>query len=53
MEKKHVKVGLAGVGLNTYWQQFDGLLSRLLGYQEEICRKMTEIHRKCTESFLN
>ena len=27
--KKEVKVGLIGVGLNTYWNQFEGLLSRL------------------------
>ena len=24
--KKEVKVGLIGVGLNTYWNQFEGLL---------------------------
>ena len=52
MEKKHVKVGLAGVGLNTYWQQFDGLLSRLLGYQGEICRKMAEAGADVTDAGL-
>ena len=41
MDEQNVKVGLAGVGLNTYWQQFDGLLPRLQGYQEAIRRKMT------------
>lgn len=40
MIQNKVKVGLFGVGLNTYWEQFDGLLSRLLGYQEEIGRRM-------------
>lgn len=35
-----VKVGLMGVGLNTYWGQFDGLLDRLMGYQQVIKRKM-------------
>ena len=35
------KVGLIGVGLNTYWGQFDGLLSRLLGYQKEIKERIT------------
>ena len=36
--KKEVKVGLIGVGLNTYWNQFEGLLSRLNGYQRMIKR---------------
>lgn len=30
------KVGLFGIGLETYWAQFDGLLSRLQNYQEQI-----------------
>lgn len=37
-----VKVGLMGVGLNTYWEQFDGLLSRLTRYQQEIKDRMTD-----------
>lgn len=36
-----MKVGLIGVGLNTYWGQFDGLLERLIGYQKQIKDKMT------------
>ena len=32
-----VRIGLLGVGLDTYWGQFEGLLPRLLAYQEEIC----------------
>lgn len=35
-----IKVGLLGVGLDTYWNQFEGLLSRLLEYQEEIKEKI-------------
>ncbi len=34
--KKYIKVekiGLFGIGLDTYWGQFDGLLERLEGYQ--------------------
>ncbi len=31
-----VKIGLFGIGLDTYWPQFDGLLDRLLGYQSTI-----------------
>lgn len=38
MEK--VKIGLFGVGLNTYWGQFEGLLERLTGYQQRIKNKM-------------
>lgn len=37
-----VKVGLIGVGLNTYWDQFDGLLERLKSYQTRISEKMSE-----------
>ncbi len=38
--KKDVKVGLFGIGLDTYWPQFEGLLTRLKGYQKEIKTKM-------------
>ncbi len=30
------KVGLFGIGLDTYWAQFDGLLDNLKAYQEQI-----------------
>lgn len=36
MIPQKVKVGLLGVGLDTYWGQFKGLLPRLLTYQNEI-----------------
>ena len=37
MEKKaKIKVGLFGIGLDTYWPQFDGLLTRLQGYQKHV-----------------
>jgi L-arabinose isomerase len=35
-----VKIGLFGVGLNTYWPQFEGLLDRLTGYQAAIAGKL-------------
>jgi len=38
--KKTIKVGLYGIGLDTYWGQFEGLLERLLGYQNEIKIRM-------------
>lgn len=37
MIRQKVKVGLLGVGLDTYWGQFEGLLPRLLTYQDKIC----------------
>lgn len=37
MLQEKVKIGILGVGLNTYWGQFDGLLPRLLSYQAQIC----------------
>ena len=36
MIQQKVKVGLLGVGLDTYWGQFEGLLPRLLTYQDKI-----------------
>lgn len=30
------KVGLFGIGLDTYWAQFDGLLGNLMQYQEQV-----------------
>lgn len=34
------KTGLFGIGLDTYWNQFDGLFERLKGYQKQIANKM-------------
>ena len=34
------KVGLFGIGLDTYWGQFDGLLENLNGYQKRIREKI-------------
>lgn len=36
-----IKVGLFGIGLDTYWTQFDGLLEKLTGYQEKIVSKIS------------
>jgi L-arabinose isomerase len=35
-----IKVGLFGIGLDTYWPQFEGLLERLEGYQQQIATKI-------------
>jgi L-arabinose isomerase len=34
--KQRVRVGLFGIGLDTYWDQFAGLKDRLVGYQNHI-----------------
>ena len=39
-KEKSAKAGLLGVGLNTYWNQFQGLWERLEEYQNEIGRRM-------------
>jgi len=36
MENTTLKAGLFGIGLDTYWSQFEGLLPRLEGYQQTI-----------------
>lgn len=35
------KIGLMGIGLDTYWAQFDGLLDHLNGYQSLIHQKIS------------
>jgi len=41
MQKKaSVRVGLFGIGLDTYWPQFDGLLNRLTRYQKQIAGRL-------------
>jgi L-arabinose isomerase len=37
------RIGLFGVGLDTYWVQFDGLRDRLLGYQTQIAERLTSL----------
>jgi L-arabinose isomerase len=37
---KKVRIGLFGIGLDTYWAQFEGLRDRLLGYQQYIAGKL-------------
>ena len=35
-----ISVGLFGIGLDTYWPQFDGLLKNLMNYQASIKKNM-------------
>ena len=38
--KLNVAVGLYGIGLDTYWPQFEGLYERLVGYQNQVAEKL-------------
>ncbi len=38
--KSTTKVGLFGIGLDTYWSQFEGLLENLIKYQAQIIDKI-------------
>jgi L-arabinose isomerase len=38
--KSPVRAGLFGIGLDTYWPQFGGLLDRLTGYQKQIASRL-------------
>jgi len=38
--RSKAKIGLFGVGLETYWHQFNGLKDRLLGYLEVLARHL-------------
>jgi L-arabinose isomerase len=35
-----LKVGLFGIGLDTYWQQFPGLKDKLVGFTAQVARKL-------------
>jgi L-arabinose isomerase len=37
-----IKLGLFGIGLDTYWGQFDGLLDKLLSFQEVIKERLAQ-----------
>ncbi|HEU4903472.1 MAG TPA: arabinose isomerase, partial [Flavisolibacter sp.] len=42
--KPTLKIGLFGIGLDTYWPQFPGLKERLEGYLAVVQEKMAAIH---------
>jgi L-arabinose isomerase len=37
------RIGLFGIGLETYWPQFKGLKERLLGYQDHIAERLSSM----------
>ena len=44
MEKSAIKIGLFGIGLDTYWPQFGGLKERLEGYMLQLQQKLEAIN---------
>ncbi|MDB5190694.1 MAG: putative L-arabinose isomerase protein [Segetibacter sp.] len=40
----NLKIGLFGIGLDTYWTQFEGLEQRLTGYLSQVENKLAAIH---------
>jgi L-arabinose isomerase len=47
---KRVKTGLLGIGLDTYWGQFEGLLDKLLTVQSEISDRLTKLGSEVTDA---
>lgn len=45
MQSTGVKIGLMGIGLDAYWEQFDGLRQRLEGYLKVVEEKITAVHQ--------
>ncbi|HEY9595013.1 MAG TPA: arabinose isomerase, partial [Spirochaetia bacterium] len=37
------RIGLFGIGLDTYWPQFAGLKERLMGYQATIAGRLSSL----------
>ena len=40
MTKDSLRVGLFGIGLDTYWPQFPGLKDKLIGFTQQVARKL-------------
>jgi len=49
MDQK-LKIGLFGIGLDTYWGQFPGLLEKLKSYQEIISGKLKKLNTEITDA---
>lgn len=39
-DNRELKVGLFGIGLETYWSQFPGLKDRLCGYTQSVAERL-------------
>ena len=42
---RHLRIGLAGLGLEAYWSQFTGLEERLKGYLDQVQNKIATASR--------
>ncbi|HEX3385448.1 MAG TPA: arabinose isomerase, partial [Mucilaginibacter sp.] len=47
-----MKIGLFGIGLDTYWPQFDGLKERLEGYLAIVEDKLAAMHPQIVNAAL-
>lgn len=52
MDKIGATIGLFGIGLDTYWPQFEGLKERLQGYQTYIASRLRETGATLTDAGL-
>ena len=50
--REDVRVGLFGIGLDTYWAQFAGLRERLAGYQGRIGERLRELGARVVDAGL-
>src|SRR5687768_10485880 len=44
MKNPSLTIGLFGVGLDTYWPQFDGLKERLVSYLDIVADRLHDMH---------
>ncbi len=44
MPLSSLKIGLFSIGLDTYWDQFEGLKDRLEGYLSKVHKKLFALH---------
>jgi L-arabinose isomerase len=49
---RRTRVGLFGIGLETYWPQFHGLKDRLLGYQRYIAERLCSLGAEVVDAGL-
>ncbi len=47
---KRIKTGLLGIGLETYWGQFEGLLEKLLSVQGDISDRLSRLGSEVTDA---
>lgn len=47
---QHITVGLFGIGLETYWGQFHGLLERLRGYQAQVRARLEGMNARVVDA---